>query len=503
MAAGYGDTLRRPGLQSFLWTQFLGAFNDSVCKIIVTFMLYEHLDKKTASALAGAVFILPFLPFSGYAGHLADVVSKRSVLIGCKFLEIAIMIGMIPALAMSPRGTYWPMLAVLFMMAVHSTFFSPAKYGIVPEALPPADLSRANGLLEMSTFVAIVLGTVIGGEIFEFWRGEPWATGAVLVTIAIAGTITSFGIPKTRPAKSHQKFAINPMSEIVAGFRRLAEDRNLLMTVIGISFFWFLGALIQLTVLPFGQEELHVGEAASTRLFTAVALGIGAGSLAAGRLSGDRVELGLVPIGGFGMGLFSILLLFTVPSYWMAAIVLLFAGFAAGWFAVPLNALLQHVPSEDEKGRILATNNVANTVGILVASAALYFLGERLHFTGSQIIAIGGVLSLVATVYLLFILPDFFVRFVLWMLTHTLYKIKIVGRPNIPQRGPALIIANHVSFVDGALVGACVQRFVRFMVYGPHFRQPLVHALLTRLHAIPDHGRQQTRGHRRARSGAR
>ena len=491
MAAGsYGETLKRPGLQAFLWTQFLGAFNDSVCKIIVTFMLYEHLDKKTASALAGAVFILPFLPFSGYAGHLADVVSKRKVLIACKFLEIGIMIGMIPALWMSAQGQndwhyYWPMLAVLFLMAVHSTFFSPAKYGIVPEALPPADLSRANGLLEMSTFVAIVLGTVVGGEVFEYWRGAPLATGAVLVSIAVAGTITSFGIPKTAPAKSGQRFAINPFSEIGRGFSRLAQDRNLFMTVVGISFFWFLGALIQLTVLPFGQEELHVGEAASTRLFTAVALGIGAGSLVAGRLSGDHVELGLVPIGGFGMGLFSILLLWTVPSYWMAAIVLTFAGFAAGWFAVPLNALLQHAPSDDEKGRILATNNVANTVGILLASAALYVLGERMHFSGSQIIALGGALALIATVYILFILPDFFVRFMLWMLTHTVYKIKIVGRPNIPVRGPALIIANHVSFIDGALVGACVQRFVRFLVYGPHFNLPVVHALMSRLHAIP------------------
>ena len=201
MAAGnYGETLRRPGLQAFLWTQFLGAFNDSVCKIIVTFMLWSHLPKDTGAALAGAVFILPFLLFSGYAGHLADVVSKRRVLIACKFLEIAIMLALVPALAWSPRGAWWPMLAVLFMMAVHSTFFSPAKYGLVPEALPAEDLSRANGLLEMSTFVAIVLGTVVGGEVFEIWRGEPWRTSAVLIAIAIAGTITSFGIPVTNPA---------------------------------------------------------------------------------------------------------------------------------------------------------------------------------------------------------------------------------------------------------------------------------------------------------------
>jgi acyl-[acyl-carrier-protein]-phospholipid O-acyltransferase/long-chain-fatty-acid--[acyl-carrier-protein] ligase len=486
MAAGsYGDTLRRPGLKAFLWTQFLGAFNDNVCKIIVTFLAFNAFGKTTGAAVVGAVFILPFLLFSGWAGHLADVFSKRSVLIWMKALEIVAMAAMIPALIAAQQGITWPMLSVLFLMAVQSTFFSPAKYGIVPEALPAEDLSRANGLLEMSTFVAIVLGTVIGGEVFEAWRGAPWITGITLAGIAVAGTITSFGIPATHPAKSHARFLWNPFGEIGLGFRRLARDRNLFMTVMGISFFWFLGALIQLTVLPFGQDELHVGEAASTRLFTALAIGIGAGSLVAGRLSGDRIELGLVPLGGFGMGVFSLVLMFVVPSYWLAAAALLLVGFAGGWFAVPLNALLQQQPDEDEKGRILATNNVANTVGILLASAALYGLGERAGMPGSQIIGLAGVLTLLATLYILTILPDFFVRFVLWMLTHTVYRIKVVGQPHIPMHGPALIIANHVSMIDGALVGACVQRFVRFLVWGPHFRQPGIHWLMRRLHAIP------------------
>ncbi len=516
MAAGnYGETLRRPGLQAFLWTQFLGAFNDSVCKIIVTFLTIRHFTAgltaatdivaaaNSAAALAGAVFILPFLFFSGYAGHLADVISKRTVLIACKFLEIAIMAAMVPALTLSARGLWWPMLAVLFMMAVHSTFFSPAKYGIVPEALPAEDLSRANGLLEMTTFVAIVLGTSIGGEVFQTWHGEPWTTGAVLVAIAVAGTITSFGIPVTHPAKSRQRFSLNPLNEIGQGFARLARDRNLFMTVMGISFFWFLGALIQLTVLPFGQEELHVGEAASTRLFSALAVGIGFGSLVAGRLSGDRVELGLVPLGGFGMGIFSLLLVWAVPSYWLCAVALVLVGFAGGWFAVPLNALLQHAPGEDEKGRVLATNNVANTVGILLASAMLYVCGERMQMSGSQIIALGGVLSLLATAYLLFVLPDFLVRFFLWMLTHTVYRIKIVGRPHIPLHGPALIISNHVSMIDGALVGACVQRFVRFLVWGPYFRAPGISFILKRLKRHSRDGGQQGRSGTRHRAGAR
>ena len=493
----YSQTLRRRGVQSFLWTQFLGAFNDNVCKIVVTFLTIELFQSappawlkvsdptSAGAAIVGAVFILPFLLFSGYAGHIADVYSKRRVLIWMKWLEVLAMAAMVPALMLAARGVLWPMLAVLFLMAIQATFFSPAKYGVVPEALPAEDLSRANGLLEMSTFVAIVLGTILGGELFQAWHGAPWITGGLLTAIALAGTATSYGIPATAAAKPGGRVSLNPVSEVVLGTRRLLMDRNLLMTVVGISFFWFVGALIQLAVLPYGLHELNVGEAASTRLFTALAIGIGVGSLAAGRLSGDKIELGLVPIGALGMGTFSMLLIWAPPSYWLSAAALLLIGFFGGWFAVPLNALLQQKPADDEKGRILATNNVANTIGILFASAVLYWFGDRLHLSASQILGIAGGFTLLSTVYLLAILPDFAVRFVLWMLAHTAYRIRIVGRPNIPLKGPALIIANHISMIDGALVGACVQRFVRFMVYGPHFRKPGIHWLMKRLHAIP------------------
>ena len=493
----YRQTLARPGVQPFLWTQFLGAFNDNVCKIVVTFLTIAHFAATagpgstttsaaaTGGALVGAIFILPFLLFSGYAGHFADVMSKRRVLIAMKWLEVVAMALMIPALMAASRGVVWPMLAVLFLMAVQATLFSPAKYGLVPEALPAEDLSRANGLLEMSTFVAIVLGTVLGGELFELWRGAPWKTGGLLVAIAVAGTITSYGIAHTPAAKPGARFSLNPVREVWLGTRRLVQDRNLFMTVVGISFFWFVGALIQIAALPFGLEELHVGEAASTRLFTALAIGIGAGSLVAGRLSGDKIELGLVPIGAFLMGVCSLAIPAAAPSYAWSAVALLCMGFAGGWFAVPLNALLQQKPDNDEKGRLLATNNVANTIGILLASVTVYVLDDRWGWTASAIIGATGAFTLLATIYILAVLPDFFVRFVLWMITHTVYRITIVGRPNIPLKGPALVIANHVSMIDGALVGACVQRFVRFMVFGPHFRKPGIHWLLQRLHAIP------------------
>jgi acyl-[acyl-carrier-protein]-phospholipid O-acyltransferase/long-chain-fatty-acid--[acyl-carrier-protein] ligase len=368
-------------------------------------------------------------------------------------------------------------------MATQSTFFSPAKYGIVPEIFPSAELSRANGLLEMSTFAAIVLGTASGGALFEAWAGTPWRLAAGMLAIAVLGTVTSFGIPRVLAARPRQAFSVNPLGEIGRGIARLWPNRTLRATVIGLSFFWFLGALLQMALIPFGREVLQVGDGAATRLYTPLAVGIAIGSLAAGRLSGSKIELGLVPIGSFGLGLFSIAFALST-SYVGTAIVLAVLGFAGGFFAVPLNALLQQRPADDEKGRVMATNNFLNTVGILLASVVLW-LSDAAGLGTAQMLLAVGLLTLVSNVYVLAKVPDFFMRFVLWLLTHTIYRITIVGRHNLPERGPALIVANHVSMIDGALVAACVQRFVRFMMWAPYYHHPLVNPLMRRMHAIP------------------
>jgi acyl-[acyl-carrier-protein]-phospholipid O-acyltransferase/long-chain-fatty-acid--[acyl-carrier-protein] ligase len=483
MATGtYRTTLQQRGLWPFLWTQFLGAFNDNVFKIIVSFYVMRRLGDVNGVTLAAATFILPFLLFSGYAGHFADTRSKGRVLVWTKALEIVAMLLAIPALV---SGRIDLMLVVLFLMSTQATFFSPAKYSIIPEIVPAGDLSRANGLLEMSTFLAIVLGTSIGGAMFQFWHNRPWYLAVILLGIAVGGTLTSLRIPRRPPAKPGQRFVVNPWGEIGRGFSRMYSDRTLWTTAMGVAYFWFLGALLQQLLLPFGQEALVVGEAASTRLYTWLAIGIGAGSLAAGRLSGDKIELGLVPIGSFGMGIFSLGLVAAVPSYATACAMLVALGFAGGLFAVPLNALLQQRPDEAEKGRVLATNNFLQTIGILLSSAALWLLGNYFAFTMTRIMLIAGVFTLIATLYILTRVPGFFLRFTLWALTHTIYRIKIVGRPNIPERGPALLVCNHVSFIDGALVGACIQRFVRFLVWGPYYHRRGINWMMTRLHAIP------------------
>jgi acyl-[acyl-carrier-protein]-phospholipid O-acyltransferase/long-chain-fatty-acid--[acyl-carrier-protein] ligase len=479
-SGSYKTTLSHAGLKPFLVTQFLGALNDNVLKIIVSFDAMATMGPATGAAVVGAVFIAPFLLFSGYAGHLADRMSKNRVLLAIKWFEVGVMALAAPGILTGRVG--W-LLAALFLMGVHSTFFSPAKYGIVPELLPDDELSRANGLLEMSTFAAIVLGTSIGGELFDRWHGRPVVMASALVVIAIAGVATAWRIPTVRAARPHAPLSLNPIAEVWRGTVRMWPDRTLWMTMVGISYFWFLGALLQMALLPFGQVVLHVSDAAATRLYTPLAVGIAAGSLLAGRLSGRKIELGLVPIGAFGLAAFSFLLAGST-TYELAATALAILGVFGGFFAVPLNALLQQRPNDDEKGRVLATNNFYNTVGILGAAAALA-IGDELHLTMPHILAIAGGVTLLSTAYLLYTLPDFFTRFVLWCLTHTIYRIRILGEPNIPAKGPALLICNHVSLVDGALVGACIQRFVRFIVWAPYFRNRALSGVMRRLHAIP------------------
>lgn len=487
MATGkYKDLLKSFGFQSFLWTQFLGSFNDNAYKIVVSMLavgMAAHAGGGSGYlSLVGAVFILPFLLFSGYAGHIADVYNKRSILVATKVLEIVAMALAFFALL---SGRMDLMLGVLFLMAAQSTFFSPAKYGILPEMLPDKDLSRANGLLEMSTFLAIILGTSIGSFMFASWREQPGLISLVLLGIAIAGTMTSFGISRVPASGARKPFHMNPWMEVASGLKRLYRDKTLWMTVIGISYFWFLGALLQMDMILLGKEVMQLDDFRIGILGTFLAAGIGVGSLAAGRLSGDKVELGLVPLGSIGMGIFSILITSWTSSYIGTGTALMLLGFSGGLFIVPLNAILQQKSGREEKGRLIATNNFMNTIGILLASIALWMLRDLHQIQADRIILIFGLFTLAATVYILSILPDFLIRFTLWMLTHTVYKIRIIGQEHVPFRGPALLVCNHISFVDALLVGACIQRFIRFVVFKSYYEMPPLHWLFRLMKAIP------------------
>ena len=490
MAFGrFSDLLRTRGFEALLWTQFLGALNDSVYKIVVTLLVVTTVSSSGGGggelALVGAVFILPFFLFSGYAGHWADVHNKRKVLITTKSMEVGSMGLAILALY---SANFELMLAVLFLMALQSTLFSPAKYGIVPEMVPDKDLSRANALIQMSTNLAIIVGTWIGGELVAVWRDRTWLIGCLLTVVAMIGFSTSFGISKVPDPKARKPFPVNPWSEISQGFRHLRKDKALWLTVLGISYFWLLGALLQLDIILFARDTLQVSEEWSARLITFLGVGIALGSVAAGRLSGDKVELGLTPLGSIGMGFAGLWLASSGSSYAWAAVSMGFLGFAGGLFIVPLTSLLQQRSGSGERGRLIATNNFVNMLGVLLASGALYLLSDVLSISPDRIVGVFAWVTFAVTLYMLTLIPDFLIRFVLWMVTHTFYRIRIVGQENVPFRGPALLVSNHVSLVDGFFVGACVQRFIRFLVYRPYYEQQPFHWVLKKMNAIPIQG---------------
>ena len=403
-------------LLGLLSSQFLGAFNDNVYKIVLSLLTANQAlatgEGSSAIALIGAIFILPFLLFSGYAGYVADVFSKRTVLITAKCLEIVSMgLGIFAFLA----GQLPLMLGVLFLMALQSTFFSPAKYGILPELLPDRDLSRANGLMEMGTFLAIILGTSIGSFLFATWNDQLERVGLVLLGLALVGSLASLTIPPVPASGSHKSFPLNPWAEIALGLKRLTHEKVLWLAALGTAYFWFLGALLQMDLILLGKEVMQLNDTQVGLLATFLAIGIGTGSLAAGRLSGDTVELGLVPLGSIGMGIFSLLLSGSASSYAQTAAMLVGLGFSGGLFIIPLQAFLQQKSGAQEKGRVLATTNFLTTVGILIASGALWLLRDFLGIQADTIIALSGVCTFGATAYLLYSLPDFRIRFYLWL----------------------------------------------------------------------------------------
>jgi 1-acyl-sn-glycerol-3-phosphate acyltransferase len=339
-------------------------------------------------------------------------------------------------------------------------------------------------LLELTTFVAIVVGTSFGSALFEHWKTEPLRLGLVMLGIAIAGTLLCLHIPIVPAAGRLGKFDWNPFGEIAAGVRQLRGRKPLALTMLGISWFWFVGALFQLALVLEASEILHVAETRAGLLFTALAIGIGLGSLMAGRISGNHIELGLVPTGSLMMGVFAILLALTT-NYGVALTTLIVIGFGGGFMAVPLNAYLQEEPAADEKGRMIATNNLMNSVAMMVAYVMLDVMHDVLHWTPRTIFAALGIAMLAGAVVVTWIMPAFVVRFVLAIAANLFFRIEVTGRENIPKSGPALVVSNHVSYADAVLAGYATHRFIRFLMWKPIYEMRGAKPIFQILKAIP------------------
>jgi len=490
------SALESRGFKAFLATQFLGAFNDNAFKLVI-FMVAGKLLKDSSAfvTLAGALFTVPFIVFSAYAGFLADRFSKKTVMVWAKSAEIAVM-----ALGGAAifSGSLAAMLVVLFLMGAQSSFFGPAKYGILPETLADEDLSKGNGQVQLWTFLAIIAGTALAGPLFKFFdggihlgetlvglKGQPHLASLVLVAVAALGTAMSLAITPAPPARSGKRFEPNFLRNVISTLVEVHRTRPLFLCMMGSCYFWFLGALFQMNVFIYAEQVMGVDAIHTGLLLTAVALGVGCGSVLAGRWSGEKVEFGLVPLGALGLGLFPVGLAFSAASYPLTMLLLFLLGASAGLYNIPLHAYIQQKSPADSKGRVLATTNVVNFASMLLASGFLWFLQHVVGINAALVFLVVGGTSFLVIGYIIYLLPDFLLRFLVWFLTHTVYRINVTGREHLPKEGGALLVCNHVSYADAPIIQALTQRFIRFIISRQYYDMKFLNPLCRLMGAIP------------------
>ena len=488
----------------FFVTQFLGALNDNIFRnglvILVTFqgVLVAGMNHSELANVAGALFILPFFLFSATAGQLADKYEKSMLMRRIKLLEITLMI--IAAIAFT-LGNYVALLLVLFLMGCQSTLFGPVKYAYLPQHLGTDELVGGNALVEAGTYIAIIVGLIVGGATVAVSPDSQALLGGSLVAVALVGYLASRRVPQTRAVDPGLTISWNAWSETwrIIGFAR--EKRDVFLAILGISWFWFFGSAMTLQLPAYTLVILNGNESITTALLVSFAIGVGLGSLMCERMSGHRIELGLVPFGSIGLSLFAIDLYFAQPIAALASVTtigefmsrpgslrvladILLLGAFGGFYSVPLYALIQQRSERKHLSRIIAANNIMNAVFMVVASLlSIAILGAG--FSIPELFIVLALLNAVVAIYIYTLLPEFLMRFLAWILVNTIYRIRPRGIENIPDKGPAVVVCNHVSYLDPIVLLASVRRPMRFVMYYRIFQLPLLRFLFQHAKAIP------------------
>ncbi|MFC5742417.1 MFS transporter [Dyella tabacisoli] len=501
--------LGRRRFAPFFWTQALGAFNDSAFRNAMVMLAAFQMGLPTSQVslytnLAPALFILPYFLFSATAGQLAEKFEKTRIIRYVKLFEIAAMV----LAAYGFHAHNLPLLLlVLFLMGVHSTVFGPIKYAILPQALKSTELVGGNGLVEMGTQLAILIGMVIGNMLMQMVGIGPYLSAALTIGVAVVGYFASRSIPPAPATAPELKFNWNPVSETVRVLGITRSDRAVFNAVLGISWFWFFGTVL-VAQLP-NYTKLNLGGDASvqTLVLTLFSLGTGIGSLLCEKMSGKRVEIGLVPLGAFGLTAFGVDLFFArhgaaplqgltwwsflqAAGSWRIVLDLTLIGVFAGFYVVPLFAFVQARTPRERLSRVIAGNNILNALLIVLASA--FGLGLSLiGFSAPQIFLAAALLNVLVAVYIFTLVPEFLMRFITWVLVNTLYRIRVDGMQQIPEEGPALLVCNHVSFMDPLILMANLRRPARFVMYYKIFNIPLLKFVFRTAKAIPIAGQKE------------
>ncbi|MCP4451122.1 MAG: MFS transporter, partial [Planctomycetes bacterium] len=453
---------------TFAWlnaTQFLGALNDNVFRWLILFFLIGKLgaDKSDdISQLIGVIFVVPFLLFTPLAGKLADRFSKSRIIVLTKVWELGLMSCACAALFM---GWTYAMYALIFAMCTQSAFFGPCKYGIIPELVPRDRLGPANASIQGLTYLAVVLGTAGAGLLSQMSSQNYGKAGFACVALAVIGLGASFRIEKTRPIGQKNPSSLFFIKDVVVTLKSIWSDKPLVMAVFASAFFMLLGGFLQMNLIPYGMQTLGFDESQSSYLFVIAAVGIGIGSFIAGRLSGRSVELGIVPVGALGLAIMSLVLAgLNADHKFLIFGTIALMGVCAGLFIVPIQALIQLRSPDATRGEVVAASGFIGWVGVLLAAGLLALLTKVLLLTSSQCFLALGVLTLILACLAIWKLPDFLVRFVIMVITKTLYRIRLVNPERLPASGPALLVPNHASRVDALLIGSCGQRRIRFVM---------------------------------------
>jgi 1-acyl-sn-glycerol-3-phosphate acyltransferase len=494
----------------FFWTQALGAFNDNAFRnamvMLVAFqMALPDAQVSLYTNLAPALFILPYFLFSATAGQIAEKFEKTRLIRYVKLFEIAAMV--VAAIGFFTHHVSL-LLVVLFLMGMHSTMFGPIKYSILPQALERGELVGGNALVETGTQLAMLIGMIVGNSLMLIAGYGTLAASLTTIGIAVAGYLVSRSIPAAPATAPDLKFNWNPLSETWRVLKLTHEDRAIYNAVLGISWFWFFGTVMIAQLPNYTRHVLGGDGSVNTLALTLFSIGTGVGSLLCEKLSGKRVEIGLVPMGAFGLTVFAVDLFFAhpaaavssvsrdwmaflaAPGAWRVVLDLTMIGAFAGFYVVPLFAFVQSRAPRERLSRIIAGNNIVNA--LLICAASAFGIGlTLLGLSIPTIFLITGLINIAVAVYIFTLVPEFMMRFITWVLVHTLYRVRVDGLKNVPDEGAALVVCNHVSFMDPLILMASVRRPMRFVMYYKIFNIPVLNFVFRTAKAIPIAGRHE------------
>ena len=492
----------------FFATQFLGAFNDNLFKNgltnLITFQaalwipVWMEWDSNTLVNFGAMIFILPFFLFSATAGQFADKFEKSMLIRRIKLLEIGIMSFAVFALWSHQLVA---LLVLLFLMGTQSSLFGPIKYSYLPQHLNNKELVGGNGLVEMGTFVSILLGTIAAGVLTGMGEaGLPWLMGGVVV-VAVCGYFASRQIPDTPPGSPGLEINYNPFSQTWKLIKLARQDRVILLSMMGIAWFWAYGSIYMAQLFGYTRDLLHGNEQVMIVMLTAFSVGIGFGSLLCERLSGRRIELGLVPVGAIGILVFGVMLgsfepgrgdieqglwaFMSETGAWYVVFCLFGTGTSGGFFIVTLYALIQERSPNETRSQLISAVNIVDALAMVLAALYAIFALNVMGLSIPELFLATAAMHLAVCLFIFTIVPEFLMRFVIWVLVNTLYRLDKRGLENIPESGPCLLICNHVSFVDALVIGGTVRRPVRFVMDHNIFKVPVLSFVFRTAKAIP------------------